>query len=48
MGLRKVNLSLAPLDVFKPDLVLEIDAANGSRRYLDFTELAMKQLCSLF
>jgi hypothetical protein len=27
--LREINLSLSPLDVLEPDLVLEIDATDG-------------------
>ena len=31
MRIKEVNLTLASLDVLEPDLVLEIDAADGGR-----------------
>ena len=46
MRLRKINLSLASPDVFELDLVLEVDATDRGRRYLDFTEPSVKHLSS--
>ena len=46
MRFGKINLSLASLDVLELDLVLEVDATNSGRRYLDFTEPSVKHLSS--
>jgi hypothetical protein len=47
MRFSKVYLSLASLDVFKPDFVLQINATDGGWRYFLFTKSPVKQLRSL-
>jgi len=44
MRLGEVYLSLASLDVFKPDFVLQVNATDGGWRYFLFTKLPVKQL----
>ena len=44
--LREINLSLSPLDVLEPDLVLEIDATDGRWGDHDLTKLSMEQRCT--
>jgi hypothetical protein len=47
MRFSEVNFSLASLDVFKPDFVLQVNATDGGWRYLLFTKSPVKQLRSL-
>ena len=44
MRFSKVYLSLATLDVFEPDLVLQVNATDGGWGYFLFTKSPMKQL----
>ena len=46
MRLGEVYLSLAPLDVLEPDLVLQVDAANGRRGDHGLAEASVEQLRS--
>ena len=46
MRLREVNLSLTPLDVLEPDLVLEVDATDGRLGDYDLTKVSMEQRCT--
>jgi hypothetical protein len=43
----EVNFSLASLDVFKPNFVLQINATDGGWRYLLLTKSSMEHLRSL-
>jgi hypothetical protein len=47
MRLSKVYLSLASLDVFKPDFVLQVNATDGGWRYFLFSKSSMEHLRSL-
>jgi hypothetical protein len=47
MRFSKVYLSLASLDVFKPDFVLQVNATDGGWRYLLLTKSSMEHLRSL-
>jgi len=47
VGFSKVDLSFASLDVLKFDFVLQVYATDGGWRYLLFTKLSMKHLCTL-
>jgi hypothetical protein len=47
MRFSEVYLSLASLDVFKPDFMLQINATNRGWRYFLFTKSPVKQLRSL-
>jgi len=40
----EVNLPLAALDVLEPDLVLQVDATDGGRGHLSFSEVAMEKV----
>ncbi len=44
MRLGEVYLSLASLDVFKPDFVLQVNATDGGWRYFLLTKSPVKQL----
>ena len=44
MRFGEVDLSLASLDVFKPDFVLQVNATEGGRRYLLLTKSPLEQL----
>jgi hypothetical protein len=44
MRFGEVYFSLAALDVFEPDFVLQVNATNGRRRYLLLTKPPVKQL----
>ena len=44
--LREVDLTLTPLDVLEPDLVLEVDASDGRWGDHDLTKLSMEQRCT--
>ncbi len=44
MRFGKVDLSLATLDVFEPDFVLQVNGTDGGRRYFLFTKSPVKQL----
>ena len=46
MRLCEINLPLAALDVLEPDLVPQVDAADGQRGDLDLAEASVEQLCS--
>ncbi len=46
VGFSKVDLSFASLDVLKFDFVLQVYATDGGWRYLLFTKLSMKHLCT--
>jgi hypothetical protein len=43
----EVDLVLDPLDALEPDIVLEVDATDGSREDLNLLELSMKKLSSI-
>jgi hypothetical protein len=43
----KIYLSLASLDVFKPNFVLQVNAADGGWRYLLLTKSPVEHLRSL-
>jgi hypothetical protein len=47
MRFGKVYFSLASLDVFKPDFVLQVNATDSGWRYFLFTKSPVKQLRSL-
>ena len=47
VGHRKINLSLSPLNVLEPDLVLEVDATDGRWRDHHLTERSVEHLCTL-
>jgi hypothetical protein len=47
MRFSKVDLSLASLDVFKPNFVLQVNATDSGWRYFLFTKSPVKQLRSL-
>ena len=47
MRLGEVYFSLASLDVFKPDFVLQVNATDGWWRYLLLTKSSMEHLHSL-
>ena len=42
MRLGEVDLSLASLDVFEPDFVLQVNAPDGGRGYFFFTKSPVK------
>jgi hypothetical protein len=44
MRLGEVDLSLASLDVFEPDFVLQVNAPDCGRRYLLLTKSPVEQL----
>ncbi len=44
MRFGEVYLSLASLDVFKPDFVLQVNATDGGWRYFLLTKSPVKQL----
>jgi len=44
MRLGEIYLSLAPLDVLEPDLVLQEDAADGQRGDHGLAEASVEQL----
>jgi len=44
MWFGKVDLSLASLDVFEPDFVLQVNAPDCGRRYLLLAKSPVKQL----
>jgi hypothetical protein len=46
MRFSEVNFSLASLDVFKPDFVLQVNATDGGWRYFLFTKSPVKH-CAL-
>ncbi len=47
MRLGEVDLSLASLDVFELDFVLQVNARDGGWRYLLLTKSPVEQLCPL-
>ena len=47
MRFGEINLPLPALDVLEPDLVPQVDAADGRRGDLDLAEASVEQLCSL-
>ncbi len=44
MRFSELGLSLASLDVYKPDFELQVNAMDRDRRYFFFTESPVKQL----